>query len=63
MSGKIVGNLTKLNLSKGSLLGGKKSPSLGLSVLVKLDPSGKEPNGISAGIMANKFTTAEVLMQ
>ncbi len=39
----MVGNRTNLNLSKGSLLGGKNASSLGLSVLEKLGPSGKDP--------------------
>ncbi len=53
----MVGNLTNLNLSMGLLLGGKKFPSSGLLVMEKLGPSGKEPIGMSAGIMANKFPT------
>ncbi len=59
----MVGNLANLNLSKWSLLGGEKSPSLGLSVLEKLGPSGKEPVGMSAGIVANRFPIDELLMQ
>ncbi len=37
MRGEMVGNLTNLNLSMGLLLDGKKFPSLGSSVLEKLD--------------------------
>ncbi len=59
----MVGNLTNLNLSEGSLLGGKKCSSLGLSFLEKLGPSGKEPDGMLAGIMASRFPISEVLMR
>ncbi len=61
--GKMVGNLTNLNISKGSLLVGKNSASSGLSVFVKLGPSGNDPDGIFAGIIANRFPIEDVLMQ
>ncbi len=59
--GEIFGNLTNLNLSKGSLLGGVSSS--GLLVLEKSGPSGKDPSGVVAGTMANKFPIVEVLTQ
>ncbi len=61
--GKTVGNLTNLNMSKGLLLVGKNSASSGLSVFVKFGPSGNEPDGMFAGIIANRFPIADVLMQ
>ncbi len=60
---KTVGNLTNLNMSKGSLLVGKNSASLGLSVFVKFGPSGNKPDGMLAGIIVNRFPIADVLMQ
>ncbi len=42
MRGKTVGNLTNLNLSKGLLPVGNEALSLGLLVLEKLGPSGKD---------------------
>ncbi len=57
--GKMVGNSTNLNLSKGPLLVGKNCSSLGLSVLEKSGHSGKEPVGMSAGIMANRIPIVE----
>ncbi len=59
----MFGNLTNLYLSKGSLLVGKKALSSGLLVLEKSGPSGKEPSGVVAVTMANKFLRAEVPMQ
>ncbi len=61
--GKMVGNLTNLNMSKGSLLVGKNSASSGLSVVVKFGPLGNEPVGMFAGIIAKRFPIADVLMQ
>ncbi len=56
---KMVGSLTNLNLSKRPLSVGKNCLSLGLSVLEKSGPSGKEPVGMSAGIMANRIPIVE----
>ncbi len=61
--GEMVGNFMNLNLSEGSLLGGKKASSSGLLVLEKSGPSGKDPVGVPAGTRANNFPIAEVLMQ
>ena len=61
--GKMFGNLMNLNLSKGLLSDGKNASSLGLSVLEKLGPSRKDPSGVTAETMANKFPIAEVLTQ
>ncbi len=59
----MVGNLTNLNLSMGPLLVGKNCLSLGLSVLEKSGPSGKELVGMLAGIMAKRFPIAEMQME
>ncbi len=61
--GKMVGNLTNLNMSQGSLLVRKNSANSGLSVFVKFGPSGNKPDDMFAGIIANRFPIADVLMQ
>ncbi len=61
--GNTVGNLTNLNISKGSLLVGKNSASSGFSVVVKFGLSGNKPDGVFAGTIANRFPIADVLMQ
>ncbi len=59
----MVGNLTNLNLSVGPLSVGKNWLSLGLSALAKLDPTGKEPVGMSARTMAKRFLIAKMRME
>ncbi len=53
----------KLEFVQGVTVGWEKFLRSGLLVLEKLGPSGKEPVGMFAGIMANRFPIAKLLIQ